>query len=209
MVRVVPSGSMGITLPITMGLPMGVTWPVTPPMTSIHIGGIGGGNGQKRATPNKSSDSGFSDSEAPPCPRGVRGHQGVSLVCLAGREEEHYQSPSFPPFIKVANQEVGDRKKKGGERRNEEELSGRCRGSPDVPTETRTCNEETGKEVLLQEYSKSTPPSPDHPPSISRSASISLPSSPVFSNFSKTPFQNFSETSSRSGGLDSGSSATR
>ena len=207
MVRVVPSGSMGITLPITMGLPMGVTWPVTPPMTSIHIGGIGGGNEQKRATPNKSSDSGFSDSEAPPCPRGVRGHQGVSLVCLAGREEEHYQSPSFPPFIKVANQEVGDRKKKREERRNEEELSGRCRGSPDVPTETRTCNEETGKEVLLQEYSKSTPPHP--PTSISRSASISLSSSPGFSNFSETPFQNFSETSSRSGGLSSGSTATR
>ena len=117
MVRVVPSGSMGITLPITMGLPMGVTWPVTPPMTSIHTGGLGGGNEQKIATPNKSSDSGFSDSEAPPCPRGVRGHQGVSLVCLAGREEEHYQSPSFPPFIKVANQEVGDRKKTSQELR--------------------------------------------------------------------------------------------
>ena len=43
--RVGPS-SMGITLPITIGLPMGVTWPVTPPMTSFHVVG---GEGRKGA----------------------------------------------------------------------------------------------------------------------------------------------------------------
>ena len=237
-VRVGPS-SMGITLPITIGLPMGVTWPVTPPMTTVHvIGGVGG----KRASPNKSADSGFSDSgdsEASPCPGGVRGNH-VSRVYLSGREEEHYQSPSSLPTIKVSNQLIGNRKKKGGKRRSGDELSSRrSKGSSVVPTNTKSCNEEVGLELLLQEYksgvasfsslagasntcaeakdtsscnSSSSPPPPNkQSPSISRSASISPSTlpSPAFSNLSETSFQNFSETSSRNGDLSSGSSPTQ
>ena len=234
-VRVGPS-SMGITLPITIGLPMGVTWPVTPPMTSIHVEG---GKGRKRASPNKSVDSGFSDSgdsEASSSHGGIRGHQGgnhVSRVYLSGREQEHHQSPSSLPIIKVANQTGSERMKKGGKRRSGDEVS---RGSPVVPTEAKSCNEEVSLELLLQEYksglasfsslgagntcadaqnsssfsSSPAPPPNQRPPSISRSASISpsLPS-PAFSNFSETSFQNFSETSSRNGDLSSGSSPTQ
>ena len=113
---------MGITLPITIGLPMGVTWPVTPPMTTIHVVG---GEGGKRASPNKSADSGFSDSgdsEASPCPGGVRGPQGgnhVSRVYLSGREEEHYQSPSSLPIPTVqatTQTTIDSRRRRGGRR---------------------------------------------------------------------------------------------
>lgn len=258
--RVGPS-SMGITLPITIGLPMGVTWPVTPPMPSIHVER---GEGRRRASPNKSVDSGFSDSgDSEESPFPTRGHQGgnhVSRVYLSGKEEEHNLSPSSLPIIKVANQTTSDRKKRGGKGRGGDELSRGSKGSPVVPTETKSCDEEVGsKLLLLQEYESgpasfsclgggntlgagdgntlvggktqadaknasslssspltpppSSPPPPppppnQRPPSISRSASISL-SSPAFSNLSQTSFQNFSETSSRNGDLSSGSSPTQ
>ena len=226
--------SMGIALPITIGLPMGVTWPVTPPMTRIHVQG---GEEPKRASPNKSTDSGFSDSgesEASSSPGDTRGHQGgnhVSRVYLFGKEEKHYQSPSLLPIIKVANNTIRDDKKKGGKRRSGDELSTTMtrvmRGSPVHPRETKSCNEE--KVLPLQEYKRelasfsclaggntcadssftcSPPPPNQGPPSINRSASISL-SSPAFSNFSEISFQNFSETSSRNGDLSSGSSPTQ
>ena len=76
----------------------------------------------KRASPNKAADSGFSDSgdsEAPPCPGGVRGHQGgnhVSRVYLSGREEDHYQSPSSLPIptVQATTQTTMDRRRRGG-----------------------------------------------------------------------------------------------
>ena len=78
----------------------------------------------KRASPNKAADSGFSDSgdsEASPCPGGVRGHQGgnhVSRVYLSGREEEHYQSPSSLPIptVQATTQTTVDRRRRGGRR---------------------------------------------------------------------------------------------
>ena len=218
--RVGPS-SMGITLPITIGLPMGVTWPVTPPMTSFHIVGE---EGRKGASPNKSVDSGFSDSgdsEASPFPGGARGHQGgnhVSRVHLSGREEEHYQSPSSLPIIKVAKQTSSDRKKKGGKRRSGDELSRGRKGSPVVLTETKSCNEEAGSELLLLQGYKSglasfscpgagkthradaenassfcsTPPPAPPPPPNQRPPSISGSAS---ISLSSPAFSNFSETS--------------
>ena len=220
---------------------MGVSWVAVGQQQDNKEADLSG----KRASPNKAADSGFSDSgdsEASPCPGGVRGHQGgnhVSRVHLSGREEEHYQSPSSLPITKVAKQTTSGRKKKGGKRRSGDELSRGSKGSPVVLTETKSCNEEAGSELLLLPGYKSglasfscpgagkthradaenassfcsTPPPPPPPPHQrppSISGSASISlSSPAFSNFSETSFQNFSETSSRNGDLSSGSSPTQ
>ena len=93
---------------------MGVSWISSPSNTS-----------GKRASPNKSGDSGFSDSgsSALSSPCGVREPRHISRVYLQGssRQEEHYQSPSSLPVYSThsSTQTLGEgrRRRPGGHRR--------------------------------------------------------------------------------------------
>ena len=206
---------MGITLPITMGLPMGVTWPATPPMTRTYTrrGKKGG-----KASPNQSTDSGFSDSEAsPPSKENL-----LSRLHFNRKEMEHTENVSSLSTSKNAR----DPKNSGGKSKGE--LSRWSKGSSAVPTMTKRSNsEKPSSDCQPAEYESGTgflqgsantcaadeenDPRPNQALSISSgSASISPPlSSPVFSHSSERSFQNFSETSSTSGDLSSCSSPTQ
>ena len=209
---------MEITLPITMGLPMGVTWPATPPMTRAHTrrGKKGG-----KASPNKSTDSGFSDSEASSSPGGSK-ENFLSRLHFNRKEVEHTENVSSLSTSKNAK----DPKNAGGKSKGE--LSRWSKGSSAVPTVTKRSNsEKPSSDCQPAEYESGTGflqgsantcaaveennPRPNQALSISSgSASISLPlSSPVFSHSSERSFQNFSETSSTSGDLSSGSFLTQ
>ena len=209
---------MGITLPITMGLPMGVTWPATPPMTRAHTrrGKEGG-----KASPNKSTDSGFSDSEASP-PSGGSKENFLGRLYFNRKEEEHCENSSSLSLSKIAS----DPKNVGGKSKGE--LSWSSKGSSAVPTMTKRSNSEKRiSDCQPVEYESGTgflqgsantcaadeenDPRPNQALSISSgSASIPPPlSSPVFSHSSERAFQNFSETSSTSRDLSSGSSPTQ
>ena len=209
---------MGITLPITMGLPMGVTWPATPPMTRAHTRRWKkGGN----SSPIQSTDSGFSDSETSPSSGGSKENL-LSRLHFNRKEMEHTENVSSLSTSKNAK----DPKNAGG--KSEGELSWWSKGSSAVPTMTKRSNsEKRSSDCQPAEYESGTgflqrsantcaadeenDPRPNQALSISSgSASISPPlSSPVFSHSSERSFQNFSETSSTSGDLSSGSSPTQ
>ena len=197
---------------------MGVTWPATPPMTRAHTrrGKEGG-----KASPNQLTDSGFSDSEASP-PSGGSKQNFLSRLYFNRKEEEHTENVSSLSTSKIAS----DPKNAGGKRKGE--LSWWSKGSSAVPTVTKRSNsEKRSSDCQPAEYESGTgflqgsantcaadhenDPRPNQALSISIGlASISPPlSSPAFSHSSERSFQNFSETSSTSGDLSSGSSPTQ
>ena len=110
-VRVGVSNRMGITLPITMGLPMGVTWPATPPMTRAHTRRRWKEGG--KASPNQSTDSGFSDSEASPSSGGSK--ENFRLHFNRKEEEEHFENASSLS----TSQNAKDPKNAGGKSKGE------------------------------------------------------------------------------------------
>ena len=170
----------------------------------------------KRASPNKAADSGFSDSgdsEASPCPGGVRGPQSgnhVSRVYLSGREEEHYQSPSSLPIPTVqatTQTTIDSRRRRGGRRLRLNSTSSQdlavtnssnpptkslwvgVRHSPGDNLNTQIPGEEEFVSIdgLLREYRKDIDflPPPPSLRAVSMSASISSASS-AFAGFTSS-----------------------
>ena len=207
---------------------MGVSWVAVGQQDNKEVEG-------KRASPNKAADSGFSDSgdsEASPCPGGVRGHQGgnhVSRVYLSGREEEHYQSPSSLPIptVQATTQTTMDRRRRGGRRLRLNSTSSQdltnnnsqskslwvgARHSGDNLNSQLASTGEAGDEFvsidgLLREYRKDIDFLP--PLRVSMSASISSSSAFAGSSSASPTTSEFSETLSHSGSQPSPSTEHR
>ena len=208
---------------------MGVSWVAVGQQDNKEADG-------KRASPNKAADSGFSDSgdsEASPCPGGVRGHQGgnhVSRVYLSGREEEHYQSPSSLPIptVQATTQTTMDRRRRGGRRlrlnstssqdltnNNSQSKSlwvGARHSGDNLNTQLASTTGEAGDEFvsidgLLREYRKDIDFLP--PLRVSMSASISSSSAFAGSSSASPTTSEFSETLSHSGSQPSPSTEHR
>ena len=207
---------------------MGVSWVAVGQQDNKEAEG-------KRASPNKAADSGFSDSgdsEASPCPGGVRGHQGgnhVSRVYLSGREEEHYQSPSSLPIptVQATTQTTMDRRRRGGRRlrlnstssqdltnNNSQSKSlwvGARHSGDNLNTQLASTGEDGDEFVsidgLLREYRKDIDFLP--PLRVSMSASISSSSAFAGSSSASPTTSEFSETLSHSGSQPSPSTEHR
>ena len=181
-----------------------------------------GGN----SSPIQSTDSGFSESESPsetsPSSGGSKENPLSRLHFNRKEEEEHFENASSLSTSKNAK----DPKNAGGKSKGE--LSRWSKGSSAVPTVTKRSNsEKRSSDCQPAEYESGTgflqrsantcaadeenDPRPNQALSISSgSASISPPlSSTAFSHSSERSSQNFSETSSTSGDLSSGSSLTQ